>query len=162
MRRRGLSFYHVHAPLDQHPEVSPSRLCAGGLGLTGLEEYFPVAKGIGGGAAVIGDSTLTVDELAGRLAAFLGPGVPVRVLARPRRQAGRVAVAAGGGAIRQVLQASLGRGEKGVRDHRPIYSCRLSRVQFEHEQGVGVRNEPHQPHGLPCLPSALSEVTGSR
>jgi putative NIF3 family GTP cyclohydrolase 1 type 2 len=33
------SFYHVHAPLDMHSEVSPSRLCAAGVGLRGLDEF---------------------------------------------------------------------------------------------------------------------------
>jgi hypothetical protein len=32
LRGRGASFYHVHAALDMHPEVSPSRLCARGWG----------------------------------------------------------------------------------------------------------------------------------
>ena len=33
MREKGISFYNAHAPLDMHPEVSPSRLCAEGAGL---------------------------------------------------------------------------------------------------------------------------------
>ncbi len=33
MRSEAISFYHAHAPLDMHPEVSPSRLVALGLGL---------------------------------------------------------------------------------------------------------------------------------
>jgi putative NIF3 family GTP cyclohydrolase 1 type 2 len=110
MRRRGISFYAVHLPLDVHPEVSPSRLCAAGLGLRGLEEFFPVTAGLLGGAAVIGDSDLSLDDLADRLRAFLGPEVPVEVLTRPRARAGRVAVAAGGGADAAVLAEALRRG----------------------------------------------------
>ncbi len=53
-RGDGISFYHVHAPLDQHPEVAPSRLVAQGIGLRRLEEYFPIAEGIPGGAAIVG------------------------------------------------------------------------------------------------------------
>ena len=45
MRAAAISFYHVHAPLDMHPEVSPSRLVATGLGLHDLEEYGPIAEG---------------------------------------------------------------------------------------------------------------------
>ncbi len=87
MRQRGVSLYHVHAPLDMHPEVSPSRLCARGLDLVHLEEYFPIAEGIPGGAAVIGDSSESVERLAARLAGFLGPEIPVQsshAHARPR------------------------------------------------------------------------------
>jgi len=73
MRERGISFYNAHAPLDMHPEVSPSRLCAEGVGLEGLEEYFPICAGIPGGAAIIGESRLNVDGLADALRAYLGP-----------------------------------------------------------------------------------------
>jgi putative NIF3 family GTP cyclohydrolase 1 type 2 len=102
MRRDGIGFYHVHAPIDQHPEVSPSRLCAAAMGVPVAEEYLPIAEGIGGGAAVIGDSDATLDELAERLAAELGPEVPVTVVRRRAGTdaAGRVAVVGGGGAGR--------------------------------------------------------------
>ena len=46
LRHVACGFYHVHAPLDMPPEVSPSRLCAEGVGLTRLEEYFPIADGL--------------------------------------------------------------------------------------------------------------------
>ena len=32
MRADGIGFYHVHAPIDHHPEISPSRMCAAGDG----------------------------------------------------------------------------------------------------------------------------------
>ncbi|MGH3113142.1 MAG: Nif3-like dinuclear metal center hexameric protein, partial [Gaiellaceae bacterium] len=110
MKAEGIGFYHVHAPLDMHPDVSPSRLVAEGLGLTGLDEYYPIADGIPGGAAVVGDSDLTLDELAGRLREVLGSEIPVGVLTRPRERAGRVAVVGGGGADADILTASLERG----------------------------------------------------
>jgi putative NIF3 family GTP cyclohydrolase 1 type 2 len=108
----GISFYHVHAPIDHHPEVSPSRLCAAAMGVPVEEEYLPIAQGIGGGAAVIGPSDATVDELAARLGAELGPDVPVRIVRRrPETDAaGRVAVVGGGGADRDALAESLARG----------------------------------------------------
>ena len=129
MRERGVSLYHVHAPLDMHPEISPSRLCARGLNLTGLEEYFPIAEGIPGGAAVIGDSSETVDGLAARLAGFLGPEIPIRVVARPREAAGRVAVVAGGGADAEMLAASLERGCQTYVTGNAVTRCRLDFVQ---------------------------------
>ena len=110
MSEREISFYNAHAPLDHHPEVSPSRLCAAALGLDGWEEFFPIADGIPGGAVVVGDSGSRVDTLADRLRTFLGDEIPVLVVARPRSEAGRVAVAAGGGADRSILEASLERG----------------------------------------------------
>jgi putative NIF3 family GTP cyclohydrolase 1 type 2 len=112
MRVGGISFYHVHAPIDQHPDVSPSRLCAGAMGVPIEEEYLPIASGIPGGAAVIGASDVTLDALAARLQAYLGPEVPVRIVRRrPSGDwAGRVAVVGGGGADRVALQASLDRG----------------------------------------------------
>ena len=112
MRAEGISFYHVHAPIDHHPEVSPSRLCAAAMGVTVEQEYLPIAEGIGGGAAVIGRSDATVDELAARLSAELGPDVPVRIVRRRAGTdlAGRVAVVGGGGADREALEESLARG----------------------------------------------------
>ena len=56
LKERACGFFHAHAPLDMHPEVSPSRLCAEGVGLEALEEYFPIADGIPGGAAIVGQT----------------------------------------------------------------------------------------------------------
>lgn len=110
MRSQEISFYHVHAPLDMHPEVSPSRLVATGLGLQGLKEYGPIADGIPGGACIIGESAASLDELARRLGQVVGAEVPVEIVTRPREQAGRVAVVAGGGASVDLLEQSLARG----------------------------------------------------
>jgi putative NIF3 family GTP cyclohydrolase 1 type 2 len=112
MRADGISFYHVHAPIDHHPEVSPSRLCAAAMGVPVQEEYLPIAEGIPGGAAVIGASDATLDALAARLQAYLGPEVPVQIVRRRPSSdwAGRVAVVGGGGTDRDALQASLERG----------------------------------------------------
>lgn len=110
MRERSISFYNAHAPLDMHPEISPSRLIAEGVGLERVEEFFPIARGIPGGAAVIGESRLTLEGLAEALRALLGAEIKVHVLTRPRQQAGRVAVVAGGGADRAVLVEALERG----------------------------------------------------
>jgi len=112
MRAGGIGFYHVHAPIDHHPEVSPSRLCAAAMGVPVDEEYLPIAEGIPGGAAVIGTSDASLDDLAARLQAALGPEGPVGVVRRRRDgdRAGRVAVVGGGGADRDALQASLERG----------------------------------------------------
>ena len=129
LKADGISFYHVHAPLDQHPEVSPSRLVAGALDLTGLDEYYPIAGGLSGGAAIIGESDATVDGLAGRLGEALGPEIPVEVLSRPRDRAGRVAVVAGGGADADILQASLERGCETFVTGNAATRCRLDFVQ---------------------------------
>jgi putative NIF3 family GTP cyclohydrolase 1 type 2 len=131
MKARGISFYHVHGPIDQHPEVSPSRLIAHGLGLADPEEYFPIVGGIPGGAAVIGESTLTLDDLIDRLSALLGSEVPVRLVSRPREQAERVAVVAGGGAQRTILEASLERGCRTYVTGNAVTRCRLDFVQDE-------------------------------
>ncbi|HEY3766782.1 MAG TPA: Nif3-like dinuclear metal center hexameric protein [Gaiellales bacterium] len=112
MRADGISFYHVHAPIDHHAEVSPSRLCAAAMGVPVEEEFLPIAEGIPGGAAVIGPSDVSLDSLAARLQAYLGPEVPVRIVRRrPEVEAaGRVAVVGGGGADRDALAAALDRG----------------------------------------------------
>jgi putative NIF3 family GTP cyclohydrolase 1 type 2 len=129
MRARGISFYNVHAPLDMHPEVSPSRLVAAGAGMERLEEFFPIAQGIPGGAAVIGESRLTLEGLAEALRALLGPEIKVHVLTRPREQAGRVCVVGGGGADRAVLEEALARGcETFVTGHAAT-NCVLDFVQ---------------------------------
>jgi putative NIF3 family GTP cyclohydrolase 1 type 2 len=110
LKGRTCGFFHAHAPLDMHPEVSPSRLCAQGVGLESLEEYYAIADGIPGGAAIVGDSGLSLEGLADAFRAYLGPEIKVHVITRPRYQAGRVAVVAGGGADVDILQASLERG----------------------------------------------------
>ena len=129
MRARGISLYNAHAPLDMHPEVSPSRLVATAAGLERLEEYFPIARGIPGGAAVVGDSTLSVDGLAEAVRAYLGPEIPVHVLTRPRQEAERVAVVAGGGAQREILEASLERGCETYVTGNAASPCPLEHVQ---------------------------------
>lgn len=147
----GSSFYNVHAPLDQHPEVSPSRLVAEALGLAGLEEYFPIADGIPGGAAVIGETDADLDVVAARLSAALGPEVPVEIVSRPRDQAGRVAVVAGGGAERAILEASLERGCTTYVTGNAATRCRLGFVQeavgafreLAAERGVAVVDGTH-------------------
>jgi putative NIF3 family GTP cyclohydrolase 1 type 2 len=110
LKGRACGFFHAHAPLDMHPEVSPSRLCARGVGLEGLEEYYPIADGIPGGAAIVGESRLSLEGLAEAFRAFLGPEIKVHVITRPRYEAGRVAVVAGGGADVDILSASIERG----------------------------------------------------
>jgi putative NIF3 family GTP cyclohydrolase 1 type 2 len=129
MRERGISLYNAHAPLDMHPEVSPSRLCAEGVGLEGLEEYFPICEGIPGGAAIIGQSRLTIDGLADALRSLLGPEILVHVLTRPRSEAGRVAMVAGGGAQVEILDASLERGCQTYVTGNAATTCRLDWVQ---------------------------------
>lgn len=129
MRRDAIAFYHVHAPLDQHPNVSPSRLVAQGLRLRGLEEYFPIASGIPGGAAVAGDAEGTVGELAERLPGLLGDEIPIRLVTRPEVAAGRVAVVAGGGADVEILEASLERGCTTFVSGNIATRCRLDFVQ---------------------------------
>jgi putative NIF3 family GTP cyclohydrolase 1 type 2 len=129
MRENGISFYNAHAPLDMHPEVSPSRLCSRGVGLEELEEYFPICEGIPGGAAVIGQSRLTVDGLADALRAYLGSEIRVHVLMRARSEAGRVAMVAGGGATVDILEASLDRGCQTYVTGNAATNCRLDWVQ---------------------------------
>jgi putative NIF3 family GTP cyclohydrolase 1 type 2 len=129
MREHGISFYNAHAPLDMHPEVSPSRLCAEGVGLDGLDEYFPICEGIPGGAAIIGQSRLSVDGLADALRAYLGREIKVHVLTRPRADAGRVAMVAGGGADVEILEASLERGCQTYVTGNAATNCRIAFVQ---------------------------------
>jgi putative NIF3 family GTP cyclohydrolase 1 type 2 len=112
MKRDSISVYQVHGPLDQHPEVSPSRLIASALGLRDVEDYLPMAKGIPGGIASIGDSDGSVDDVAAKLHDVLGAEIPVRVVSAGKhpKRAGRVAVVAGGGAEVASLEASLREG----------------------------------------------------
>ena len=129
LKQRSCGFFHAHAPLDMHPEVSPSRLCAAGVGLEALEEYYPIADGIPGGAAIIGDSGLSLEGLAEAFRVFLGPEIKVHVITRPRQEAGRVAVAAGGGADAEILQASIERGCETYVTGNAATNCRIDWVQ---------------------------------
>jgi putative NIF3 family GTP cyclohydrolase 1 type 2 len=129
LKQRTCGFFHAHAPLDMHPEVSPSRLCADGVGLEALEEYYPIAEGIPGGAAIMGDSALSLEGLADAFRVFLGPEIKVHVINRPRPEAGRVAVVAGGGADAEILQASLERGCQTYVTGNAATNCRIDWVQ---------------------------------
>ncbi len=143
MRERGISFFHAHAPIDQHPRLSPSRLLAEGIRLEGLDEYFPIDSNLPGGAAIIGQSTLTVDGLADSLRAFLGPDIPVHVLTRTQQQAGRVAVVAGGGASRDILEASLERGCQTYVTGNAATNCVLDFVQTEVREFRALADREH-------------------
>lgn len=151
MRRDGIGFYHVHAPIDQHPEVSPSRLCAAAMGVPVAEEYLPIAEGIGGGAAVIGDSDATLDELAERLAAELGPEVPVTVVRRRAGTdaAGRVAVVGGGGADREALVESLARGSQSFVTGGVFTRWAAEFLALAEERDVGVIDGTHYGTEIP-------------
>ena len=83
MRENGISFYNVHAPLDMHPEVSPSRLCAQGVGLERLEEYFPICEGIPAGRAWAADPRCRWEARPKRLPPYLAPGIRVPVPTGP-------------------------------------------------------------------------------
>jgi len=129
LREKECSFYHVHAPLDQHPRISPSRLLAEGLGLEALEEYLPIDDGLPGGAAILGTSELSLEGLVARLRVFLGDDIPVHVVLRGHEHAGRVAVVAGGGADPEILRESLERGcDTFVTGNAGTY-CELEHVQ---------------------------------
>jgi putative NIF3 family GTP cyclohydrolase 1 type 2 len=151
MRERGISLYNAHAPLDMHPEVSPSRLLATGIGLERLEEYFPIAEGLQGGAAIVGDSLLSLEGLAEAIRGYLGEEIPVHVLTRPRQDAGRVAVVAGGGAVPEILEASLERDCQTYVTGNAATNCELEFVQAEvrafrelaEENGVALIDATH-------------------
>jgi putative NIF3 family GTP cyclohydrolase 1 type 2 len=129
LRAGACGFYHAHAPLDMHPEVAPSRLCAQGVGLEELEEYFPIAGGIPGGAAIVGDSRLSLEGLAEAFRSYLGPEIKVHVITRPRYEAGRVAVVAGGGAEVEILRESLARGCQTYVTGNAATNCRIDWIQ---------------------------------
>jgi putative NIF3 family GTP cyclohydrolase 1 type 2 len=147
MRADGISFYNVHAPLDMHPEVSPSRLCATGVGLENLVEYFPICEGIPGGAAILGESRLTVDGLADALRSYLGTEILVHVLTRANAEAGRVAMVAGGGAMVEILEESLDRGCDTYVTGNAATTCRLDFVQEQ----VGIFRERADEAGVTLI-----------
>jgi putative NIF3 family GTP cyclohydrolase 1 type 2 len=143
MRERGISFFHAHAPIDQHPRFSPSRLVAQGIGLDALEEYFPIDSALPGGAAIVGQSMLTVDGLADSLRAFLGADIPVHVLTRTQQLAGRVSVVAGGGASRDILAESLARGCETYVTGNAATNCVLDFVQTEVREFRALADREH-------------------
>ena len=122
MRERGISVYAVHWPLDVHPDVGPSKLCADGVGLEHVEPFLE-------GAAVVGDSAMSLEGLAETLRVYLGDDVKVHVLTRPRQEAGRVAIAAGGAAMCEVLEAALERGCETYVTGNAATNCVLDFVQ---------------------------------
>jgi putative NIF3 family GTP cyclohydrolase 1 type 2 len=143
MLERGSSLYHAHAPLDQHLELAPSRLLAAGIGLEALDDYFPIDPGLPGGAAVIGQSNLTIEGLADSIRAYLGSDIPVHVLTRTGQHAGRVAVVAGGGASRAILEASLARGCETYVTGNAATNCVLDFVQTEVREFRALADREH-------------------
>ncbi len=143
MHERGISFFHAHAPIDQHPRISPSRLVAQGVRLDALQEYFPIDANLPGGAAVLGQSMLSVDGLADSLRAFLGNDIPVHVLTRTQQQAGRVAIVAGGGASRDILEASLALGCETYVTGNAATNCELDFVQTEVREFRALADREH-------------------
>src|SRR5919198_1707963 len=143
MRERGISLYHAHAPLDQHPELAPSKLIADGIRLDGAEAYFAIDPALPGGTAVIGDCDLTVDGLADAVRACLGPRIPVLVLTRTQQHAGRVAIVAGGGASRAILEASLERGCETYVTGNAATNCELEFVQTEVREFRALADREH-------------------
>ena len=157
MRARGISFYNVHAPIDQHPRISPSRMCADAIGMTGVEEYFPIDPAIPGGCAVVGDSDHTIEEVAQLLSSWLGKEVPVTVVSRHRPAAGRVTVVGGGGTDRELLEASLERGCQTYVTGGAVTRCRVEIVQrmlkefldLAQAEGVSVIDATHYGTEMP-------------
>jgi putative NIF3 family GTP cyclohydrolase 1 type 2 len=99
------------------------------VGLDGLEEYYPIADGIPGGAAIVGDSSLSLEGLADAFRGYLGAEIEVHVITRPRYEAGRVAVVAGGGADADILRESIDRGCSTYVTGNAATNCRLDFVQ---------------------------------
>ena len=124
LRANGISVYTAHWPLDVHDEIAPSLLCARGAGLEAVETFFE-------GAAAIGESRLTLDGLAESLRLYLGEDVMVHVLTRPRPHAGRVAIAAGGGALREILGDAVARGCQTYVTGNAATNCVLEFVQAD-------------------------------
>jgi putative NIF3 family GTP cyclohydrolase 1 type 2 len=143
MRERGISLYHAHAPLDQHPELAPSLLVAEGIRLDEIEDFYQLDPALPEGAVTIGDSQLTIDGLADSLRAFLGPDIPVRVLTRTHARSGRVAVAAGGGASRSILEAALERGCETFVTGNAATACELEFVQTEVREFRALADRAH-------------------
>jgi putative NIF3 family GTP cyclohydrolase 1 type 2 len=137
------SFYHAHLPLDQHPALAPSRLLAEGIGLDACEDFFQLDPALPSGAAVIGQSDLTIDGLADSIRAFLGSDIPVHVLTRTRQLAGRVAVVAGGGASRAILEASLQRGGETYVTGNAATNCVVDAVQTEVREFRALADRAH-------------------
>jgi putative NIF3 family GTP cyclohydrolase 1 type 2 len=140
LRANGISVYAVHWPLDVHEKIAPSLLCARGAGLEAIETFFE-------GAAAVGESRLTLDGLADALRLYLGDDVKVHVLTRPRPEAGRVAVVAGGGALREVLEEAVARGCRTYVTGNAATNCVLDFVQAE----VRAFRELADEHGIALL-----------
>ena len=139
LRADGVSVYTVHAPLDHHPDVSPSVLLGKAISLTATKSFLPMAKGLPGGGAVIGDSDLTVADMQRRLQAAIGPDV--RVALGPglsmdeanHRAAGKVAIVAGGGASVELLEAALALGCTTYVTGNALSPCTIPYVKALHD-----------------------------
>lgn len=139
LRADRISVYSVHAPLDHHPEVSPSVLLARALSLKAPTAFLPMARGLAGGGAIIGDSDVTVAEVQRRLQAVIGPEVRVALgpglsaEAADGRAAGRVAVVAGGGASVESLEAALALGCTTYVTGNALSPCTIPYVKALHD-----------------------------
>ena len=75
--------------------------------------------------------------------AFLGPKIPVLVLTRTQQRAGRVAIVAGGGASRAILEASLERGCETYVTGNAATNCELDFVQTEVREFRALADREH-------------------
>lgn len=139
MRADGVSVYTVHAPLDHHPEVSPSVLLGRALGLKDTQAFLKMAEGMSGGAAVIGAGEGSVADVMERLKQAVGVDVPVAlglglsVDEARAREAGKVAVIAGGGASVEALEAALALGCTTYVTGNALSPCSIPYVRKIHD-----------------------------
>jgi putative NIF3 family GTP cyclohydrolase 1 type 2 len=96
-RRRHISVYNLHVPLDNFSEYSTSATLAKAIGLTELKPFYEYYGSL---ACVYGKTALkTVTEMRERFAAALGHKVSLYLYGSHEIFNGTVAVAAGGGNI---------------------------------------------------------------
>lgn len=139
LRADRISVYTVHAPLDHHPEISPSVLLGRELGLKAPQPFLPMARGLSGGGGVFGASDGTVAELHRRLQQVIGP--EVRVALAPwlsadeaeRRAAGMVGIVAGGGASVDAVEAALAHGCTTYVTGNALSPCSIPYVKRIHD-----------------------------
>jgi len=141
-RKRKISIFNFHVPLDNYSEYSTSTTLAGVLGLTDLR---PFLEYYGSLAAVYGKTELTtVQEMRDRFAAVLGHRTSLYQYGVDEIKNGIVAVAAGGGNLVEVHEEIA---REGVNLLITGVTTRIIPTQkahdYAHEKGINILGGTH-------------------
>jgi putative NIF3 family GTP cyclohydrolase 1 type 2 len=109
LREHCISYYHCHAPLDCHPEISTSTALANALKVREQQRFAPYFGGLAGVWGKVGP--IGFHELAQKAAAATGlPYLRYSAVRHNGRPVQQVGIVTGGGGEPEVIREAMGMG----------------------------------------------------